>query len=68
MIVECPTCAKKYNFPDDRLKSLKKRTFNCPACEGLVTIDLPSDASERHESSQELARERQIDPSEELMT
>ena len=41
MKVECPTCAKVYNIPDDRVAAFKGKTFNCPACKGKVTLDLP---------------------------
>ncbi len=67
MNVECPTCGKNYNFPDDRIKSLKRKTFKCPACEGLVTIHLPSVENDKNESMAEQAPAQQIDPSDELM-
>ena len=67
MKVECPTCQKVYNFPDDRLAALKKRTFNCPACKGMVTIDLPPAENENAENIAKTGNPREIDPSDELM-
>ena len=67
MNVECPSCGKNYNFPDDRLKSLKRKSFKCPACEGLVTIHLPSVANEKNENTTEPAPGHQMDPSEDFM-
>ncbi len=67
MRVECPTCGKIYNFPDERLTALKKRTFSCPACKGMVTIDLPSAESPEEEKISEHAGDSQQNASEDLM-
>ncbi len=39
MKVECPSCNKVYNFPDDRLRSYEGKSFKCPACKGTVKLD-----------------------------
>jgi hypothetical protein len=44
MKIECISCGKTYDIPDERLKSTTKRAFNCPAWGGLVTIELPESA------------------------
>ncbi len=48
MKVECPTCKKVYNIPDDRLKMKKTISFPCPACKGIIDIDLrPNEQKEK---------------------
>jgi predicted Zn finger-like uncharacterized protein len=42
MRVECPTCSKVYNVPDERLTYGKKIAFRCPACKGTFKLDLRS--------------------------
>ncbi len=65
MRVECPTCGKKYNFPDDRINSLKKLAFRCPACKGVIKIELRS--TENEESIPKPGGDQQTDPSKDLM-
>ena len=40
MNVECQTCAKAFELPDDRLPSGKKVSFPCPGCKSKITLDL----------------------------
>ncbi len=48
MKIECPTCKKVYNIPDDRLKNKEKISFPCPACKGIIDLDLrPNDQKEK---------------------
>ena len=41
MKIECLSCRKMYDIPDERLMSINKSAFNCPACNSLITIELP---------------------------
>ena len=40
MRIECPTCSKSYNIPDDRLPKKKIASFRCRNCEGIIKLDL----------------------------
>ena len=40
MIVKCPGCGETYDIPDDRLPKKKKASFTCPACKGMVELNL----------------------------
>ncbi len=42
MRVVCQHCKKAYNIPDEKLPSGKKISFPCPACTGLIKLDLRS--------------------------
>lgn len=42
MKVECPSCSKVYNIPDESLTLRKKIVFKCPACRGDIKLDLRS--------------------------
>jgi HD-like signal output (HDOD) protein len=42
MKVECPSCSKVYNIPDESLKSRGKIVFKCPVCRGDIKLDLRS--------------------------
>ncbi len=55
MRVECPTCEKVYNIPDERLTMGKKIAFPCPACKGIIKLDLriKKDSSETSGQSDE---------------
>ncbi len=40
MKVECKSCGKSFNLPDDRLPKGKKVSFPCPVCKAKITLDL----------------------------
>jgi HD-like signal output (HDOD) protein len=40
MKVECESCDKSFELPDDRLPTGKKVSFPCPACKSKITLDL----------------------------
>ena len=40
MKVQCPSCSKTYNIPDDRLPKGKIIAFPCPACKAKIRLDL----------------------------
>ncbi len=40
MNVECQTCGKSFELPDDRLPAGKKVSFPCPGCKSKITLDL----------------------------
>jgi len=40
MKIECPSCSKVYNIPDESLKSRGKIAFKCPVCRGDIKLDL----------------------------
>lgn len=42
MKVDCPSCNKLYNIPDERLPIGKKISFHCPVCKGPMELDLRS--------------------------
>lgn len=42
MKIECQSCSKVYNIPDDRLKTITKSAFHCPACNVLISFELPT--------------------------
>ena len=45
MRVECPNCKKAFNIPDDRLPIDQQIAFPCPACKGMIEIDIRSPSS-----------------------
>lgn len=43
MKIECPGCRKIYVVPDNRLPAGKEQfAFPCPACKGMISVDLRS--------------------------
>jgi HD-like signal output (HDOD) protein len=42
MRIVCPTCAKQYNIPDNRLPQKKMAKFTCKGCAGIIKLDLHS--------------------------
>ena len=42
MRVTCSNCNKGFDIPDERLPMGKKITFPCPACKGIIELDLTS--------------------------
>lgn len=42
MNVDCNSCGKSYNLPDERLPQGRVVKFPCPACKSKVTLDLRS--------------------------
>ncbi|GAB6909021.1 putative signal transduction protein [Desulfosarcina cetonica] len=40
MRIECESCGKTLDLPDNRLPSGKKVSFPCPGCKSKITIDL----------------------------
>ena len=40
MKLECSTCNKSYDIPDERLPEKKRFSFSCPECGGMITVDL----------------------------
>ncbi|MFH1351140.1 MAG: HDOD domain-containing protein [Pseudomonadota bacterium] len=45
MRLDCPTCKKLYQIPDDRLPTGKMVSFHCPACKGFIKLDLRSNGA-----------------------
>ena len=45
MKVDCTSCHKSYNIPDEKLPMGKKVSFPCPNCKEKIKLDLRSDAS-----------------------
>ncbi len=41
MIVQCPTCRKKYRFKDERLKGRLAVRFKCPECQTVFSVKNP---------------------------
>lgn len=46
MRVNCLTCNKVLNIPDERLPMGKKVSFSCPACKETIKLDLTSKSAE----------------------
>jgi HD-like signal output (HDOD) protein len=44
--VECPSCHKQYDIPEERLPAGKKVKFPCPSCKNPIELDLRSQGSE----------------------
>ncbi|ACL04651.1 HDOD domain-containing protein [Desulfatibacillum aliphaticivorans] len=44
MKIECSSCHKKYNIPDEKLPKDKSISLKCPACQNLITINPPAQA------------------------
>lgn len=42
MRIECPTCSKLYNIPDDKLPQKKFASFTCRGCSCVIKLDLES--------------------------
>ena len=42
MKIECQSCNKAYDIPDERLKSITKSAFNCLDCNDLILFELPT--------------------------
>ena len=42
MRIECPSCHKAYDIPDERVPRGKRLKFPCPACKSIVKVVLPS--------------------------
>ena len=42
MRVDCPSCSKIYDIPDERLPFGQRIAFPCPACKGIINLDLRS--------------------------
>jgi hypothetical protein len=40
MKVECESCAKSFDLPENRLPTGKKVSFPCPVCKSKITLDL----------------------------
>ncbi len=40
MRVECPSCHKTFDIPDERLPQKDTIVFPCPACKGMIGLDL----------------------------
>jgi HD-like signal output (HDOD) protein len=40
MKIQCESCGKVYNIPDERIPSDKKISFPCPSCKGIIHIDI----------------------------
>ncbi len=46
MKIECPSCKKAFDIPDERLPTDRQIAFPCPACKGTIEIDLRPDSQE----------------------
>ena len=66
MEITCGSCKKVYNIPDDRLQSISKCAFNCPACGGLITFELPPAANASDDMGCDYSEGAAIAVSEEL--
>ncbi|MBW1800241.1 MAG: zinc-ribbon domain-containing protein [Deltaproteobacteria bacterium] len=44
MKIECPTCHKVYNIPEERLGSKDSVAFPCPACKGTIEIRIGAES------------------------
>ena len=42
MKIDCPSCQKSYNIPDEKLPMGKKVSFPCPNCKEKIKLDLRS--------------------------
>jgi len=51
MRVVCRNCPKVYNIPDNNLPSGKKISFSCPACKGLIKLDLRSKSAQDEDAA-----------------
>jgi len=51
MRVECESCHKVFNIPDERLPKVDQISFACPFCKGNITLNLESNASSNHVST-----------------
>lgn len=73
MRIECSNCHKIYNIPDDRLQFNEKVSFPCPACKGIIEIDLrpetgkdsasssqPPQSEEKPETTQQVGSEKEL--------
>ncbi|MFZ5569037.1 MAG: HDOD domain-containing protein [Thermodesulfobacteriota bacterium] len=49
MRVECASCNKIYNIPDERLPKGKKIVFPCPSCRSAIHLDLRINLSQTRE-------------------
>lgn len=45
MRIECPNCDRVYNIPDERIPKEQGIAFPCPACGGIISIDLRARSS-----------------------
>jgi len=63
MRVECPTCSKVYNVPDERLTYGKKFAFRCPTCKGTFKLDLHSTNDMPEKSKQDSSASDRISQS-----
>lgn len=50
MKIECPSCHKAYDIPDERLPVGKRIAFACPGCKGRIMLDLRSNSGQGKES------------------
>lgn len=55
MRVECSSCSKVYNIPDERLPKEKKIVFSCPACHNSISIDLRTTIDKNSIKTDEIA-------------
>lgn len=46
MRIDCPTCSKSYQIPDEKLPIGKKVSFHCPNCKEKIKLDLQTTAKE----------------------
>lgn len=51
MKVVCKKCGKAFNIPDERLPMGDKISFPCPACKGVIDLDLTSQAAHTTEKT-----------------
>jgi HD-like signal output (HDOD) protein len=49
--VECPSCHKIFDIPDERLPKDTEITFPCPGCKGTITLDLKAESRDAATSS-----------------
>jgi putative nucleotidyltransferase with HDIG domain/predicted Zn finger-like uncharacterized protein len=67
MKVECPSCDKVYDIPDDRLSPDRKYSLKCPACQGAIEIDLrPAEDTPADDNQDSGTESTETHPSDEL--
>jgi HD-like signal output (HDOD) protein len=60
MNVRCSKCKKEFNIPDERLPMGKKIAFPCPACKGLIELDLRQNVSKEEPAPPEKDQQKHL--------
>jgi putative nucleotidyltransferase with HDIG domain len=59
--VDCPSCKKSYDLPEERLPMGKKVKFPCPSCKNLIELDLRPTSAGQDEPAAASADTKQSD-------